>query len=337
MRSPRRSIGLGACARRSGRARRGAARASVLDLGAARRARIATRRARGDLGPSPEWLDAGDPPDVVAEAWVGALGELLAHAAGRAVTTPTARPRWPTFDADLDAPPAARASWIAVLPDLTTRSVATWRPPSRASTRSSRRWRSDAARIAVAAAGPAQAAPRPRVGRLPRNRVGPSLDAGRLRRVLRRRGLLGHARPRPATAAWYAAQPGDPRTRRSGVRRGARWAGSRARSPRRSSASRSSPSPRTLRPVGWVPCGPTPRRAGRSLFHDDIDAGYAGVLRCLRPAADRLGVLTVGAGTIDRLSLLSVPYVSLHELVHVVQGAQALDRAACAGARCRCG
>ena len=68
---------------------------------------------------APEWLDAGDPPDVVAEAWVGALGELLAHAAGRAVDdADRAAAMADLRRADLDAAAAARASWIAVLPVL---------------------------------------------------------------------------------------------------------------------------------------------------------------------------------------------------------------------------
>lgn len=140
--------------------------------------------------------------------------------------------------------------------------------------------------------------------------------------------------PDHATAAWYAAQTGDPDV-----------PGDPACATVPQVAWFESALPEALRRLATepFPANPTPGRLGPvradaagllgvRFYVGDLDGGYAAVIRCLRPAADQLGILTVAGDRVGLLSRLSVPYVSLHELVHVVQGAQALDRAACAGA-----
>lgn len=139
--------------------------------------------------------------------------------------------------------------------------------------------------------------------------------------------------PDHATAAWYAAQTGDPDVPGDPAC---------ATSPQVAWFEAALPEALQRLSIEPFPGSPAPGRLGPvrpgasgspgvRFFVGDMDGGIAGVLRCLRPAADQLGILTVGAGTIDRLSRLSVPYVALHELVHVVQGAQPLERTACAG------
>ena len=139
--------------------------------------------------------------------------------------------------------------------------------------------------------------------------------------------------PDHATAAWYAAQTGDPDVPGDPAC---------ATSPQVAWFESALPEALQRLSIEPFPGSPAPGRLGPvrpgasgspgvRFFVGDMDRGIAGVLRCLRPAADQLGILTVGAGTIDRLSRLSVPYVALHELVHVVQGAQPLERTACAG------
>ncbi len=69
---------------------------------------------------APGWLDEGDPPEVVADWWVGALGELLAHAAARDVGDVVREAAMADLRrTDLDPAAAARASWIALVPVLT--------------------------------------------------------------------------------------------------------------------------------------------------------------------------------------------------------------------------
>ena len=69
---------------------------------------------------APAWLERGDPPEVIADWWVDALGELVAHAAARGVDDAA---RAEAMDAlrraGLEPGAAARASWIAQLPVLT--------------------------------------------------------------------------------------------------------------------------------------------------------------------------------------------------------------------------
>jgi hypothetical protein len=141
--------------------------------------------------------------------------------------------------------------------------------------------------------------------------------------------------PDVATAAWYAARTGDPDVPGdaacAALPQVAWFESSLAEALRRLAIEPfpASPAPGRLGPVRPDAAG----RPGVRFYVGELESGYAAVVNCLRPAADQLGLLTVGAGTVDRLSRLSVPYVAIHELVHVVQGAQPLDRAACAGAR----
>ena len=141
--------------------------------------------------------------------------------------------------------------------------------------------------------------------------------------------------PDVSTAAWYAAQTGDPDV-----------PGDPACAALSQVAWFESALPEALERLAIepFPASPTPARLGPvrpgvggrlgvRFYVGDLDGGIAGVVRCLRPAADQLGILTVNADAIERLSRLSVPYVSLHELVHVVQGAQPLERTACADDR----
>jgi hypothetical protein len=140
--------------------------------------------------------------------------------------------------------------------------------------------------------------------------------------------------PNVATAAWYAAQTGDPDVPGdpacAALPQVAWFESALPEALRRLAVEPfpANPAPGRLGPVRPDATG----RLGVRFYVADMDGGYANVVACQRAAADQLGLLTVGAGTIDRLSRLSVPYVSLHELVHVVQGAQALERATCDGA-----
>lgn len=69
---------------------------------------------------APEWFERGDPPEVVADWWANALGELLAHAAARGVDDDARAAAMADLRrVDLEPSAAARASWIALLPVLT--------------------------------------------------------------------------------------------------------------------------------------------------------------------------------------------------------------------------
>ncbi|MDF1523233.1 MAG: hypothetical protein P1P87_10485 [Trueperaceae bacterium] len=282
---------------------------------------------------APAWLAEAPDPAAAVGWWLDALGEVLAHAAAR--------------DVDDDARAAAAADLAR--PDLGPAAAARLEGGGAAGAERRRAARPGAGLRAAGRPGRGGGAMRRTVRR-------PGAWRGVVRAPLALGALLAPAAanawtpgtfeaycgdaafwvsrdPDQATAAWYA-RPGDP-------------------------DAPGDPGCRATEQVGWFetalaealarlarepfPVDPAPTRSGPVVadgggtpsvrfYVRPTGGGYANTLRCLRPAADTLGVLSVDRDRIDALSRLSVPYVALHELVHVVQGAQPFETAICGAA-----